>query len=136
MHGWRIQGQAVANNPDEPQRRHYRVAWLIPPVGDKLCLTGRPASPLSDEQLAAVSAQLEQFGGQAWLYAVVSACGALSTPALANNLYVFGPADELVVQLPGFDMLGDRGHGGVAPRREQRGMGKESGKDWSAEVAA
>ena len=116
LRGWRISGQVVANVSEDRQRRSYRVAWLVPLDGNMWRPTGRPAVPLRDEQVTAVSAQLAHFGGQAWLHALWDTCGRIEARALAGDLYVFGEANDLVVQLPGFDLQGRRGHGADAPR--------------------
>ena len=128
LHGWRIRGQVVTNDPDAPRRRAYRVAWLVPLEGNVLRPEGRPADPLGDAQVTAVSAQLAQFGGQAWLQALWDTCGEIPAPALARDLHVFGEANDLVVQLPGFDMQGNRGHGADAPRHGPGDVGRVAGK--------
>ena len=43
-----------------------------------------------------------------------------------GSLLVFGSDDEIVIGLPGFDMCGHRGHGGMAPSRSRTDPGESA----------
>ena len=57
------------------------------------------------------------MGGQAWLSEVTCRCPEVTQAAVAGEFYVFDTADPdgPVVQLPDYDLIGRRCHGGAVP---------------------